>query len=77
MREITLTVTTDPESGWLVASWDDPVHGGGITTQADSLDQLQREIVDAVRCYFDEGELPERARLHFQDDPSLSVLEPA
>ncbi len=77
MREITLTVTTDPESGWLVASWDAPIHGGGITTQADSLDQLQREVVDAVRCYFDEGELPERVRLHFQDDPSLSVLEPA
>ncbi len=75
--EVTFTISMNPETGKLIASWDDPVHGGGITTQADSLDQLQREIVDAVLCHFDEDELPQRVKVHFQDDPSISVLEPA
>lgn len=77
MNEITFTVSASRDTRKLVAVWNDPVHGGGITTQADSLDQLQREIIEAIRCHFDENELPDQARVHFQDDLSIPVLEPA
>jgi hypothetical protein len=76
MREITFNVSADPETGLLVAAWDDPT-GGGITTQADSLQTLPDEIRDAIRCHFDAGELPARVNLHFQNDPILSVTESA
>ncbi len=76
MNEVTFTVSTDSESGWLVASWDAP-GGGGITTQAETPEKLFDEIRDAVLCYFDDHELPEEVKVHFQNDPSLSVLETA
>lgn len=77
MRKLTFKVSIDKESGGFVASWDDPVHCGGITTQADSLGALENEILDAVRCYFDSEELPISVRAHFEEDPTLPILEPA
>jgi hypothetical protein len=68
--EITLQVQHDEESGWLVATWDAP-RGGGITTQGKDLRDLQDQVQDAVRCYFDPGEAPRRIRLHFVSDPVL------
>ena len=70
MEEITLQVQRDEQSGWLVASWDDP-HGGGITTQGEDLRDLQQQITDAVAVHFDEGAVPRRIRIHFVSDPIL------
>ncbi len=70
MEEITLQVQRDEESGWLVASWDDP-DGGGITTQGQDLRDLQQQINDAVAAHFDEGSGPRRIRVHFVSDPIL------
>ena len=52
MKEITLTVERDGESGWLVASWDAPDNGGGITTQGKDLSELQANVREAVCCHF-------------------------
>ena len=41
MKEITLTVERDDESGWFVASCDAPRGQGGITTQGRDLRELQ------------------------------------
>ncbi|MGA3204198.1 MAG: hypothetical protein ABSF12_17040 [Bryobacteraceae bacterium] len=60
MEEITLQVRRDEESGWLVASWDEPDGSGGITTQGEDLRDLQQQIADAVAIHFDEGEKPRR-----------------
>jgi hypothetical protein len=68
MDEIVFQVERD-ESGMLVASWDAP-DGGGITTQARDLRELEDELRDAVRCHFD-GDAPRRIRLHFTSDPVL------
>ena len=70
MEEITLRVERCEESGRLVASWDAP-EGGGITTQGKDLRELQEQVEDAVRCYFDPGQAPGRIRLHFVSDPVL------
>jgi hypothetical protein len=34
---------------------------------------LQAMVRDAVLCHFDEGEVPERVRLHFAQDPALAL----
>lgn len=70
--EITFVVERDQESGWFCASWDAP-EGGGITTQARALSELEANILDAVRCHFDEGKAPRSIRLHFLEDPVLSA----
>jgi len=69
--EIAFTVEYDPESGWFSASWD-ALEGGGISTQGRALSELEANIIEAVRCHFDDSELPESIRLHFVKDPILS-----
>jgi len=71
MDEITLRVSRDEESGWLIACWDAPDDSGGITTQGEDLRDLQVQIVDAVATHFGEGDAPRRIRLHFTSDPIL------
>ncbi len=62
----------EDEDGTYCASWDDP-RGGGISTQGSDLAELQTMVRDAVLCHFDEGEVPERVRLHFAQDPALAL----
>jgi predicted RNase H-like HicB family nuclease len=47
----TIKVEQDEETGVFVASWDDP-SGGGITTQADTLEELDGAVREAIRCHF-------------------------
>ncbi len=70
--EITFRVESCPETGGYVARWDDP-RGGGITTQGDTLAELQSMVADAVGGYFEAGEKPTKARLHFAQDPIVAV----
>ena len=69
MKEITLTVERDEESGWYVASWDAPRGNGGITNQGRDLRELQHNVKEAVPCHFDDGNGPRSVRLHFVHDP--------
>ena len=73
MKEITLTVERDEDSGWFVASWDAPRGKGGISTQGRDLRELQDNVWEAVRCHFENGKAPARIRLHFAEDPVLSA----
>ncbi len=70
MNTITFNVEACPESGGYVARWDDPA-GGGITTQGDSIRELEAMVADAVAGYFDPGTAPAQVRLHFEEDPVL------
>ncbi len=72
MDFITFTVVNCPETGGFVARWDDP-SGGGISTQGDSMGELETMVRDAVTGYFFEGSEPPRVRLHFKEDPELAV----
>lgn len=67
MDQITFQVSLCEESGWLVASWDAP-GGGGITTQAKDLRELQEQVLDAAQCRFEPGEVPRQIRFHFVTD---------
>jgi len=73
MRRLKFDVAQDEETGVLTASWDDP-NGGGITTQANTLEELPNAIHEAIRCHFLNREVPARPALHFQND---LVLQPA
>ena len=72
-KEIAFLVERDTETGGFSASWDEP-KGGGIATQGATLSELESNIIEAVRCHFDDAELPRAIRLHFSEDP---VLNPA
>ncbi len=47
--------------------------GYSIFTEAETLEQLREEVVDAVEAHFDETERPKIARLHFVKDEVLVV----
>jgi len=68
----TVKVEQDEETGVFVASWDDP-RGGGITTQADSLEQLYDAVREAIRCHFANRTALREVSLHFERDPVLQV----
>ena len=70
--EITFQVEPCNETGGFVARWDDP-QGGGITTQGDTLANLQSMVADAVSGYFEAGQVPAKVRLHFRQDPLVAV----
>ncbi len=59
MQEI-LFVVEEAEDGSYRAS----AAGAAIHTEADTLEELHREIRDAVVCHFDPGQAPSLIRLH-------------
>ncbi len=63
MEEITLQFLRDKQSGWLVASSDDRVGAGGITTQGQDIRDLKRQITDAVATRFDKSDAPRQFRI--------------
>jgi hypothetical protein len=73
VTEITFNVERCAETGVLVASWDEPNHRGGITTQGRDLRELQDMVKEAVTCHFDSQPAPHTIRLHFLSDPVLAT----
>ncbi len=70
MSEIVFQVEEDPVDGGFVAR----ALGHGITTQADTVEELKRMVGDAVRCHFDApDEMPKVVRLHFVRDELLTL----
>ena len=50
-----------------------PALGYGIHTEGDSVDEIRRNVREAVDCYFDEGmPRPKLIRLHFVRDDVLA-----
>jgi predicted RNase H-like HicB family nuclease len=73
MTEITFIVKACADTGGFIARWDDAPGSGGITTQGDTLGELHSMIADAVGGYFDAAQRPKRVRLHFIEDPVVSL----
>ena len=68
--EIIFEVTEDPVDGGFVASG----LGYGITTEADTLEELRIMVRDAVACHFQgEQQKPMMIRLHFVRDEVFAV----
>jgi hypothetical protein len=66
--EIIFEVTEAEEGGYCAAAL-----GFGITTQAESLEELRAMVRDAVSCRFDDPQqAPKIIRLHFVRDEVLA-----
>ncbi len=69
MSEIIFEVREDETDGGFTAS----ALGVGIHTEADSLEELRRNVREAVDCYFEEtAAAPKLIRLHFVRDEVLA-----
>lgn len=44
-----------------------------IFTEADELESLKSKIIDAVKCHFDETNIPSVIRLHFVREELIAV----
>ena len=73
MQEITFQIEPCAETGGYVARWNDAPGMGGISTQGETLDELQAMIADAVEAFFEPDQRPARVRLHFVEDPIVSL----
>ncbi len=68
MKEVIFMVEEAPEGGYLARAL-----GYSIFSEAETVEELRREVVDAVQCHFDEHERPELVRLHFVRDEVLTL----
>jgi len=66
--EIIFEVTEAEEGGYCASAL-----GYGITTQAETLEELRKLVRDAVNCFFDDPQsAPKIIRLHFVRDEVLA-----
>jgi hypothetical protein len=47
--------------------------GESIFTEADNIDELKKNIAEAVRCHFDENNLPAIVNLRFQREEIITL----
>jgi dephospho-CoA kinase len=47
--------------------------GAAIFTEAESLQELRESIREAVRCHFDEKDIPRIIRLHFVKEEVITA----
>lgn len=66
MTEIVFVVEIAPEGGFTARAL-----GASIFTEADTEVELRAAVQDAVRCHFDEEQMPKVIRLHFVRDELL------
>lgn len=66
--EIVFAIQESPEGGYEAHAL-----GHSIFTQAESLEELKKEVQDAVRCHFDDQERPRLIRLHLVKDEVIPV----
>ncbi len=60
MTELIFMVEEAPEGGYTARAL-----GESIFTEADDHAGLRKQVRDAVRCHFEEGQQPKVIRLHF------------
>jgi len=60
LSELIFLVEEAPEGGFTARAL-----GESIFTEADGVANLYDKVRDAVRCHFEEGQVPKVIRLHF------------
>jgi hypothetical protein len=68
MNEIIFLVEETPEQGLTARAL-----GHSIFTEAETLDDLRRNVREAVQCHFDDSNAPKIIRLHFVREEVLAV----
>jgi hypothetical protein len=67
-REIVFVVEEAPEGGYLARAL-----GESIFTEAESTEELEESVRDAVHCHFEEADRPSVIRLHFVRQQLIAV----
>jgi hypothetical protein len=68
MKELIFIVEEAPEGGYTARAL-----GESIFTEADDVEDLQRQVRDAVLCHFEESDRPKLVRLHFVREDVIAV----
>ena len=68
MAELVFEVVQEADGGYCAECLTE-----NIFTQADSWDELRRNVVEAVNAFYFDGAVPANVRLHLVRDEVLSV----
>ena len=68
LNEILFLVSDSPEGGYEARAL-----GHSIFTEADSVEELRRQVRDATACHFEDHERPRMIRLHFMREEVLAA----
>ena len=66
--EVVFLVQESPEGGYEAKAL-----GHSIFTEADTVDELKEAVADAVRCHFDEADMPRIVHLHMVRDEVIAL----
>ena len=67
-KEVVFLVEESMDGGYEARALGHP-----IFTEAESLEEIKESVKDAVRCHFDDDDLPKIVRLHFVKDEVIAV----
>lgn len=70
MNEIIFYIEESEDGGYIAKAVN-----YSIFTQGDDIDSLKLNIADAVKCHFDDCEIPKIARLHFNLKKSDLIID--
>ena len=68
MKELIFLIEESLEGGYEARALEVSIH-----TEAESLKELKEGIKDAVKCHFDEKEMPRIIRLHFVKEEVITI----
>jgi len=68
MNEIIFLIEESLEGGYEARALEVSIH-----TEADNMSELKNSIRDAVKCHFDENEIPRIIRLHFVKEEVITI----
>jgi len=68
LKEIIFTVSEPSDGGY-----EAQAVGYSIFTQSDSYDEFAETLRDAVKCHFDEGEMPALIRMQLVKNEVIAV----
>jgi predicted RNase H-like HicB family nuclease len=68
MTEIIFLVEDAVEGGYTAKAL-----GENIFTEADTLEELRKNVKEAVECHFDEDQMPKFIRLHMVKEEVITI----
>jgi len=68
VKEIIFIVEESPDGGYTAKAL-----GESIFTEGDTIEDIKEAIKDAVKCHFEEEDLPKIIRIHFVKDELLTI----
>ena len=67
-NEIIFSIEESKEGGYEARAL-----GYSIYTEADNLEELKTAIIDAVKCHFNEKDMPKIVRFHIVKDEVMAI----